>query len=80
MFGLGYTVHSEWIDVEVRHTWACSHLMPRLPLLGTGVSPLLQWILILAFALIIGRRRARTGCAGSKNIGVNRLDSFGSEP
>ena len=39
LFGLGYTVYSEWINVEVRHTWAYSNPMPRVPPLGTGLSP-----------------------------------------
>jgi hypothetical protein len=56
-FGLGYTVYSEWINVEVRYTWAYSHFMPRVPPLGTGLSPLLEWIVVPAFALLTLRRR-----------------------
>ena len=59
LIGIGYTGYSEWINVEVRHTWAYSDLMPRLPLLGTGVSPLLQWMVIPILALLIARHRAR---------------------
>ena len=56
--GLGYTIYSEWINVEIRHTWAYSDLMPRLPLLGTGLSPLLQWIVVPTLALFAARRTA----------------------
>ncbi len=46
IFGLGYTVFSEWLNVEVRQAWAYRDLMPVIPLIGTGLSPILQWIII----------------------------------
>ncbi|HYG84805.1 MAG TPA: hypothetical protein VD978_00950 [Azospirillum sp.] len=49
--GLGYTVFSEWLNVEVRRTWAYTELMPVLPWLGTGLSPLAQWIIVPGLAL-----------------------------
>jgi len=58
LFGLAYTIYSEWINVEIRHTWTYSDLMPRLPPLGIGASPLLQWIVIPPLALWVARRRA----------------------
>ncbi len=53
-FGIGYTIYSEWSNTVVLKTWAYSELMPRLPLLGTGLSPLMQWLIvpILGFAAI----------------------------
>ena len=52
-FGVTYTIFSEWLNTTVRMNWAYSDLMPVLPLLGTGVAPLLQWIVVptLAFWL-----------------------------
>ena len=44
--GLAYTVFSEWNNTEVRSSWAYSSLMPTLPWIGTGLSPLLQWLVI----------------------------------
>ena len=44
--GVGYTIFSEWHNTEVRNSWAYSSLMPTLPGLGTGLSPLLQWFVI----------------------------------
>ena len=44
--GVGYTVFSEWLNVTVRETWAYSKLMPIVPLIGLGLSPLAQWIVI----------------------------------
>ena len=50
---VAYTIFSEWLNTTVRLSWAYSNLMPVLPLLGTGIAPLLQWISvpILAFWL-----------------------------
>lgn len=46
VLGVGYTVFSEWLNVNVRRSWAYSAWMPQLPPLGTGLSPLLQWIVV----------------------------------
>ena len=54
--GLAYTVFSEWLNVEVRRSWAYSDLMPVLPPLGTGLSPVLQWVVIPSAALWMARR------------------------
>lgn len=54
--GLAYTIFSEWLNIGVRGAWAYSDLMPTLPLIGTGLSPLLQWALIPTAALaMVGR-------------------------
>jgi len=42
--GLAYTMFSEWYNTEVRGSWTYSSLMPTLPGIGTGLSPLLQWV------------------------------------
>lgn len=44
--GVGYTVFSEWLNVSVRGAWAYSSWMPQLPPLGTGLSPIVQWIAV----------------------------------
>ena len=46
ILGVGYTIWSEWLNVNVRRSWAYSELMPTLPVLGTGLGPLLQWVLV----------------------------------
>ena len=50
---VAYTIFSELLNTTVRGNWAYSDLMPVLPLLGTGITPLAQWIAvpILAFWL-----------------------------
>jgi len=49
--GVAYTVYSEWLNVNVRGSWAYAPLMPTLPILGTGLTPLLQWIVLPTVAL-----------------------------
>lgn len=44
--GLGYTVFSEWLNIVVRQSWAYSELMPVIPGLGTGLSPVAQWLVV----------------------------------
>jgi hypothetical protein len=48
IFGLAYTIFSEWLNVAGRGTWTYSERMPVLPLFSfnLGLSPLLQWIIV----------------------------------
>jgi hypothetical protein len=48
--GLGYTVFSEWLNIEVRQAWAYRDLMPVVPVINAGLSPLAQWIVLPAIA------------------------------
>jgi hypothetical protein len=62
VFGAGYTVFSEWLNIQVRGSWAYSDLMPVVPVIGTGLSPLLQWLLLPPVCLVVARYRvAATG-------------------
>jgi hypothetical protein len=54
--GLAYTVYSEWLNVEIRRSWAYSDAMPIVPPLGTGLSPLLQWLILPPLSLLWARR------------------------
>lgn len=57
VLGLAYTIFSEWLNVVVRKSWAYSELMPIVPLVDAGLSPLLQWIVVpLAAFWWVGRR------------------------
>ena len=60
-FGLAYTIFSEWLNVEVRGSWAYSQLMPVVMLFGLriGLSPLLQWLVVPALAFMIMKRVSR---------------------
>lgn len=56
---LAYTVFSEWLNVSVRGAWAYRDIMPTLPPLGTGMTPLLQWIVLPVLAFLWARRLAK---------------------
>ncbi len=62
---VGYTVFSEWLNVRVRRSWAYAELMPVLPVVGTGLSPLLQRIVIAGLALVLARKLHRPASARS---------------
>ena len=51
MFGIGYTIYSEWLNVSVRGSWGYAEMMPVIPILGTGLTPLLQWFVVPTTAL-----------------------------
>ena len=44
--GMAVTVVGEWVATEQLHWWAYADRMPTLPLLGTGLLPLLQWVIL----------------------------------
>ena len=56
--GFGYTIYSEWLNTSIRGNWAYSEWMPVLPIVGTGLSPLMQWLIVPTFAhaIAVGRR------------------------
>ncbi len=63
--GVAYTIYSEWINVVVRKSWAYAPSMPVLPLIGTGLSPLLQWLMVPSLALYFASRRPRSAKIGN---------------
>lgn len=67
-FGLVYTVYSEWLNVNVRRSWAYAPSMPMVPPLGTGLLPLLQWVFVplVAMRIALGRPSARQPMQGSR--------------
>ena len=42
--------------------WRYSPLMPRLPLLGTGLSPVLQWLILPPLVIWLVRRQLKISC------------------
>ena len=50
-FGVAYTIYSEWLN------WVYSDLLPVVPVIGTGLAPLMQWLLVptLAQWIAVGR-------------------------
>jgi len=46
VLGLSYTLFSEWLNIEIRQSWAYRDIMPVVPLVDAGLSPVLQWMLV----------------------------------
>jgi hypothetical protein len=72
LLAVSYTIYSEWLNVNVRGSWAYSALMPTVPIVGTGVSPLLQWFAVPTLALwFVGRSapwKIKTQTAADKSL------------
>lgn len=57
--GIGYAIYSEASNLA-RGAWAYNASMPTLPLLGTGITPLLQWLIVPPLALFFAARLFRS--------------------
>jgi hypothetical protein len=53
---VAYTAQSEFLNTVVRQNWAYTDAMPTL--LGIGLTPLAQWVVVPALALALACRRA----------------------
>lgn len=49
--GLIVTIGFEYVSTETLNRWAYASQMPRLPIFGTGLAPLLQWLIIPSLVL-----------------------------
>ena len=56
--GLMANVGLEYLSTEVTGRWAYDGAMPLLPVLGTGLSPILQWVIVPMLVLWYMRRLA----------------------
>ncbi|RKF07693.1 hypothetical protein DEM25_008020 [Oceaniradius stylonematis] len=54
--GIALTVGFEYYYTEVSLRWTYSDFMPRVPPFGTGLSPLVQWIVVPLLVVSLGRR------------------------
>ncbi len=59
VFGVGYTIFSEWLNIVVRKSWEYSELMPVVPVIDAGLSPVAQWLVIPAAGLVLARHAAQ---------------------
>ena len=57
-FGIAYTIVSEWLNVGVLGAWDYAPSMPRIPWIGIGLAPVVQWSLIPAISFFLLRRSA----------------------
>lgn len=55
--GIGITITFEWLATEVLDRWSYAEPMPTLPLLGTGLLPILQWIVLPPAIVWLVRRQ-----------------------
>lgn len=53
--GLAYTAWSEWMNTAVREAWVYAPAMPQI--VGVGLAPLLQWLVVPVLLLVLMRRR-----------------------
>jgi hypothetical protein len=62
-----YAILSEWLNVKIWRSWAYTSAMPLLPGTGTGLTPLLQWLIVpaLAFAIILAHGEHHHSDTGS---------------
>jgi hypothetical protein len=61
--GIALTVGFEFYYTQVTQRWTYSDLMPLVPPFGTGLSPLLQWIVIPPLVLWLSRRYRASSAA-----------------
>jgi type IV secretory pathway VirB2 component (pilin) len=54
--GIILTIGFEYYYTNISLRWTYSELMPLVPPFGTGLSPLLQWLVIPAFVIWLTRR------------------------
>lgn len=54
--GLGLTIGFEYYYINITGRWTYSELMPLVPPFGTGLSPLMQWLIIPTLVLWLSRR------------------------
>lgn len=55
--GVGLTVGLEYYYTEISNRWAYADVMPLVPPFGTGISPLMQWIIVPLIVVFIVRRQ-----------------------
>ncbi len=55
--GIVLTVCFEYYYTNISLRWTYSELMPRVPPFGTGLGPLLQWLIIPPLVVWISRRQ-----------------------
>ncbi len=55
--GIVITVVVEAISIHVLNRWQYAAAMPTLPILGTGITPILQWLMIPPIIVFMKLRR-----------------------
>lgn len=55
--GIVITIVLEWHATVLQQRWEYADSMPTMPLLGTGLAPLMQWLLLPPLILWLARRQ-----------------------
>jgi hypothetical protein len=55
--GLAMTIIFEWFATQVFHRWAYGDRMPLIPLIGIGIVPVVQWVVIPLLCVWFVRRQ-----------------------
>src|SRR3546814_7697349 len=78
--GLADTIFSECLNIDGRESWAYSDLMPVIPLIDTGLSPVTQWIVIPTVGFWWARRAKVTAVdAPDPHVPLRRSEEHTSE-
>lgn len=57
--GVVITIGLEWHATEIDDRWQYADTMPTLPILGTGLLPLIQWVILPLLLIWFVRRQVR---------------------
>ena len=55
--GIVFTIMAEALATGPLHRWEYAELMPTLPYLGTGLVPIVQWLILPPLVLLVVKRR-----------------------
>ncbi len=53
--GIVYTLFSEWLNVHIFRSWGYNESMPIIPLIGVGLTPFFQWIIVPPAVILLVR-------------------------
>lgn len=53
--GVVYTLFSEWLNVHIFRSWGYNESMPIIPLIGVGLTPFFQWIIVPPAVILLVR-------------------------
>ena len=70
--GLVATMAIEFYSTEVAGRWTYGESMPRLPLIGTGLAPVVQWIVVPL--LVLWYMQRLTAKAAGSNLANRQTD------
>lgn len=55
LVGIIFTIISERVNIHVLRSWTYNQSMPLIPFLEVGLTPLLQWLMIPPFIILLVR-------------------------